>query len=133
LNLIANLSLGEISFFLLTVPGIWTQGLTLAREVFYHLRHTSNSFCFSYFLHMVLWFCLAWLGIQSSYLCFPHNWDDKSSFYWLRWTLQLFLPRLSSNQDPLDFCLQSSWDYRGTALLKEIKSIFPFSSSIFPI
>jgi hypothetical protein len=33
------------------------------------------------------------------------------SFYWLRWSLENYLPLLASNHDPLDFNLLSSWDF----------------------
>jgi hypothetical protein len=46
------------SYYLFGGAGVWTQGLMLAREVLYHLSHTFNSFCFSYFLYRISTFCL---------------------------------------------------------------------------
>jgi hypothetical protein len=40
---------------------IWTQGFTFAKQVLYHLSHTSSPFCFSYFGDGVLWtICMGW-------------------------------------------------------------------------
>jgi hypothetical protein len=33
-------------------------------------------------------------------------------FYWSRWDLTNFFPRLASNHNPPEFHLLSSWDYR---------------------
>jgi hypothetical protein len=44
--------------FVFLVLRDWTQALTLARQVLYHLNHAQNSFCFSDFGDRVLDFCL---------------------------------------------------------------------------
>jgi hypothetical protein len=49
----------------------------------------------------------------SSYLCLPCRWDYRFKAYLLRWGLANFWPRLVSNYDCPNFCLLSSWDYRG--------------------
>jgi hypothetical protein len=36
----------------------------------------------------------------------------RPSFYWLRWGLGNFMLGLTSNCDPPNHCLLSSWDYR---------------------
>jgi hypothetical protein len=40
------------------ITGVWTQGLTLASHVPYHLSHASTTFCFNYFSNRVLGFLL---------------------------------------------------------------------------
>jgi hypothetical protein len=55
-------------YYLFGSSGVWTQGLTLARQVLYCLSHAPNPFCFS---DRTLNFCpeLAWT------LCLLHCWD----------------------------------------------------------
>jgi hypothetical protein len=71
-------------------------------------------FAFIIFQIKSLVFVPGWPGLQSSYFSFPHSWDDRhttmSSFYWLRWDLTNFLPKLG-NCDPPNLCFPSSWDY----------------------
>jgi hypothetical protein len=69
------------------------------------MSHTTSPFGFTYFSNRVLHLCLGTCGPGSSYLYFPYSWEDGSmpphlAFYWLRWGLTNFLPRLASNLDP---------------------------------
>jgi hypothetical protein len=47
---------------------------------------------------------------------FPQIWHDRHASphlaYWLRHDLANFLPELALNQDPLNLCLFSHWNYR---------------------
>jgi hypothetical protein len=77
---------GQIFVCLFGGTGLWTQGLVLAKHVFFHLSH----FCFGYFWGRVSHLCPLWPGLWSSYLYFLHSWDDRCispclALYWLRW------------------------------------------------
>jgi hypothetical protein len=56
-----------------------TQVLIRARQVLYHLSHTSSPFLFYVFFlpNRVLHLCSGWPGPQSSNLCFSCGWDDR--------------------------------------------------------
>jgi hypothetical protein len=51
-------------------------------------------------------------------------------FYFLRWTLVNFLPRLASNHDPSDLCFSSYWDYRHEPLLPASFFLLTLSSNL---
>jgi hypothetical protein len=53
---------------------------------------------------MILLFVLPHVAGMTRYAITP-------SFYWLRWSLANFLPRLALNSDPPDLCLPSSHNY----------------------
>jgi hypothetical protein len=94
--------------------GVWTEGLVLALQVLCHLSHSSAPFCVGYFWDRVS--CLM-PGPLSFYLCFPRSWDDRCTvlcptFYWMRWGLVNFLPKLALNYSLPDLFLPNSWDYR---------------------
>jgi hypothetical protein len=54
---------------------VWSQGLVLAKQIFYFLSHTLNFFCFSYFSNRALCLCLGQCGPQSSCAHSPYCWD----------------------------------------------------------
>jgi hypothetical protein len=83
--------------FLFTVLGGWTQGLSLASQVLYHLRHIPSSLLLWLFLRWGVALCPSQSGSWSSCLCSQHRWNDRSMpqyhrFYWWRWALQTFCP-----------------------------------------
>jgi hypothetical protein len=57
-------------------------------------------------------FAQAALGLQSSFLSFPHRYVPLNLTYLLSWGLNNFFPRLYLNCNPPYLCLSSSWDYR---------------------
>jgi hypothetical protein len=82
--------------------GVWTQDLTLARQVAYHLSQCLESYlCSVNFSARVLCFCLVLSWLLFSYICLLCSWDDKLApqclAYCLRWVMQTFLPRLALN------------------------------------
>jgi hypothetical protein len=101
----------------------WYMGFELkTRQVLYHLSHPPSSHFFPFFF----FFALAIFGIGSpiyagagvnhdspTYL--SSSWDDRPSppypANWLRWSLDIFFPRLASNHNPPAFHLPSIWDY----------------------
>jgi hypothetical protein len=69
---------------------------------------------------------------QFSFFSVLHSWNDSHmppgpAFYWLRWSLMSFLPRLASNQDSPDLFLLNSWDYRLEPLLPAVDSLVHFT------
>jgi hypothetical protein len=84
----------------------------------------SSLFCFVcvcvaliIFLGRVLRLCPGQPGLRASCLCFLHSWDDRCTtphpaFYWLRWGLMNFLPRLALNHNSPNLYLPCGWDYR---------------------
>jgi hypothetical protein len=55
---------------------VWTQGLMLARQVFYNLSHFLSPFCFSYFSDRVSNFCQGWPWF-TILRCLPLRWDFR--------------------------------------------------------
>jgi hypothetical protein len=59
------------------------------------LIQKKDPFSFRYFLNRLLHVCPEQPGAQSSYLLFPHSWNDECAqpcpaFHWLRWSLENF-------------------------------------------
>jgi hypothetical protein len=62
-------------FFCFGDTGVWTHSLLFARQVRYHLSHSSGPLCSGYFQDKVSLF--AGLDHDPSILCFLHSWDDR--------------------------------------------------------
>jgi hypothetical protein len=76
----------------------------------------SSPFCFRYFSDQGLIFAWAGLRLWCSELLPPMSWDDRlippgPAYFVEMGFLTNFLSRLTSNFDPPDFFLLSSWDY----------------------
>jgi hypothetical protein len=104
----------------------------LSRQVLYHLSHAPIPFCFSYFSDRVLSFCMASLGLQSSYLCLlprkHHRHAPPHLACLLRWGLANLFPKLALNLDFPNLHLLCSWDYRHASLYLA----FLFLSHVLP-
>jgi hypothetical protein len=83
---------------------IWTQGLKLEPHLYLF-----------FLLWFIVFFCLGWLGSQSSYFHLPQSWPNMcantpSLFFCWDEVLLTFLPWLVSNCDLPDLHLPSNWN-----------------------
>jgi hypothetical protein len=98
--------------------GIWTQGLALAWQVLYHLRHIASPFCSGSFWGRVSLFAWANLDHDTPVYGFQitrmTGVGPSAQSFLLRWDgfLQTFLYRLALNFKPPDLSLLCSKDYR---------------------
>jgi hypothetical protein len=121
-------------FFFFDGSRVWTQGLTLGRQVLCDMNNASSPFCFSYFSYRLPCFYLGQVfdpnprtyascvaGITGA--CYHVG-------FWLIPGLANFLPELALNCHPPNLHLSSSWNYRHEPLHPTLWLIF--YSHIFP-
>jgi hypothetical protein len=67
------------SFFSFCSTGNWIQGLMYAKKALYHLRYTSEFFCFYFYFWDRVMLTLPGLvsNSWSSHHCLPNSWDYK--------------------------------------------------------
>jgi hypothetical protein len=56
---------------------IWTQGLTLSRQVLHHLSHTPSSCCIGYFWNRILLFLRPAWTVIFLFVLLCHSWHDR--------------------------------------------------------
>jgi hypothetical protein len=81
----------------------WVTPLVLSALVFF-LNKDHVMFLGSSWTEIHIFMLSVYLGWQTH--------ATKPVFYWLRWNLVHFLPRLASNHDSPNLHLPSNWDYR---------------------
>jgi hypothetical protein len=115
IGVIINIKCNYFSFSSFQDTWVWTQGLRLARQALYNFSHAVSPVLVIFEIGCCFMSGLAWTSIllcvcvlpsiagddRRLPLCPPIGWDGVLNF----------LHRLFSN-DPPNFCLPSSWDYR---------------------
>jgi hypothetical protein len=95
-----GLQLGCPIFFFFGSVGVWIQGFALARQALYAWAVPPALFAFDCFSGRFLSFCLAGLGLGTSYLCLSCSWSHRHippcSANLLGWGLANFLLGLVS-------------------------------------